>query len=64
MNLETVLRAMKLAGAATPAFTALFEAALSLFSESDQAQLKDAYAAARDRSDDAHDALQDAAARR
>lgn len=56
-----VMGAIKLAGAAAPAFKALFDQVVPLFSETDQAKLKDAYAQARARSDAAHEGLQDAA---
>jgi len=42
----------------------LFEAALPLFKEDKHARLKHAYAIVRDRSDDAHEVLQNAVAKR
>jgi hypothetical protein len=55
MILATVLEAIKLVGSATPAFDALFHQVLPLFGHAEQRQLKDAYAAARQSSDDAQD---------
>jgi hypothetical protein len=60
MNLTTILSAMKLVGAATPAFKALFDQVLPLFSSSDQTKLKDAYQRARTESDAADADLRDA----
>lgn len=61
MNIEAVLRAVQLAGAAAPAFKALFEEVLPLFSSADQDRLKSAYQAAQERSDAAHEDVQQAA---
>lgn len=55
MDFSTVLAAVKLAGAATPAFKALFDQAVQVFSPAQQSELKAALAAARENSDDAQD---------
>lgn len=60
MNFTAILNAINLAGAAAPAFKALFDTILPLFSDSEQDQLKEAYAAARQRSDDAQERFDDA----
>lgn len=55
MDFQKVLAAVRMAGAAAPAFKALFEQAVQVFSPAEQQQLKDAYAEARERSDDAQE---------
>lgn len=55
MDFAKVLAAVKLAGAAAPAFKALFDQAVQVFTPAEQSQLQDAYAAARAASDDAQD---------
>lgn len=60
MNFTAVLNAINLAGAAAPAFKALFETIVPLFSSDEQDQLKDAYAAAIKRSDAAQERFDDA----
>jgi len=47
LTLESVLKALTLAGSAAPAAAALVEAILPIFTENDQAVLKDALADAR-----------------
>lgn len=61
VDFTTVLKTIDLIGSATPAFKALFDAVMVLFSEEDQEKLKEAYKNARARSDEAHENLQDAA---
>lgn len=60
LSVAGVLRALELAGTALPAFKALFDQVLGTFSEQDQDRLKQAYEAARQRSDAAHGGVQDA----
>lgn len=60
MNFTAVLNAINLAGAAAPAFKALFDTVLPLFSDGEQEQLKEAYAAAKARSDAAEERFDDA----
>ena len=58
MNISTVLGIIKSAPAIiakAPAFKALFDQALTVFSPAEQSELKAAYQAARDRSDAAQD---------
>lgn len=59
MNFETILKIVQGAGDIVPAFTQLFEQVLATFGEDDQAKLKEAYAAARAKSDDVHRSTQD-----
>lgn len=59
MNFETILKIVQGAGDIVPAFAQLFEQVLQTFSEEDQSKLKDAYAAARMKSDDVHRSTQD-----
>ena len=61
LTLAGVMRALEMAGAATPAFTALFDQVKGTFGAADRATLESAYAAARRKSDAAHQGLQDAA---
>ena len=60
LDLSMILNAVKLAGSELPAFKSLFEHAVSTFGTHDQATLKAAYASEIARSDDAHNAVQDA----
>lgn len=60
MNFTAILNAINLAGAAAPAFKALLETVLPLFSDGEQDQLKDAYAAAIERSNAAQERFDDA----
>lgn len=55
MDFEKILAAVRLAGATTPAFMALFDQVVTVLSPAQQAELKDAYARARAESDDAQD---------
>lgn len=59
MNFDTILKIVQGAGDVVPAFAQLFEQVLATFGEDDQAKLKDAYAAARMKSDDVHRSTQD-----
>jgi len=54
MDVATVLKAVELVGAATPAALRLYEGFRPLLSLADQATLAEEYAAARSRSDAAH----------
>lgn len=60
MNFANVLNAINLAGSAAPAFKALLDTVLPLFTSDEQTTLKDAYAAAIKRSDDAQERFDDA----
>lgn len=60
MNFTAVLNAINLAGAAAPAFKALFDTIVPLFSNDEQDQLKSAYATAIKRSDAAQEQFDDA----
>jgi hypothetical protein len=63
MNFSSVLSIIKGAPAIVaqaPAFKALFDQVLTVFKPGEQQQLKDAYAEARQRSDDAQDEFTDA----
>ena len=58
MDFTTVLNIIKAVPkvvAEAPAFKALFDQAITVFKPAEQEQLKSAYRAARDRSDDAQD---------
>lgn len=55
MDFGKVLAAVRLVGAATPAFEALFEQVKGLFNLTQQDQLQDAYDKAREASNDAQD---------
>lgn len=58
MNLALILKALELAGTATPAFIHLFETVKESFGEQDRAKLEAAYAASVARADAAHEAAQ------
>ena len=58
LDLDAVLAALKAAGAATPAFKALYDQLLPLFAEADQAKLKAAHAEAMADNDAGHARLQ------
>jgi hypothetical protein len=53
INFAMMLNAVKLAGSATPAFKAIFDHVLPMFTGAEQDALKTAYQAARLASDDA-----------
>lgn len=62
IRLETIARLLPVVGpviAAGPEFKRLFDEALATFSTDDQEKLKEMYAAALDRADDAHERLQE-----
>jgi Sec-independent protein translocase protein TatA len=61
VTVSTVLSAINLAGSALPAFKYLFDQVKQTFNEDDQEKLQTAYDAAKKASDEAHDALQQAA---
>lgn len=56
--LDKIINAINLAGAATPAFKAIFDIAVASLSAADQATAKDAYARSISEADAAHNALQ------
>lgn len=56
--LDTILKAVKLAGVATPAFKVLYDAAMATMKPQDQAVAKSAYEAAKADSDQLHGELQ------
>lgn len=58
MKVLDIVKAMKLAGAATPAFKALFDQAVSTFREDEQDVLKTAYASVQENTDEVHADLQ------
>ena len=58
MPIAAILEAIKLVGANTPAFIALFNEVKKTFSETDQAKLQAAYLDAMAASDKAHDDFQ------
>lgn len=55
LNFRTILGIVQTAVSAGPAFEALFQQVLPLFSKQEQDELKSAYAKAREGSDDAQD---------
>lgn len=59
MNLEKIIRTFAMIGADLPAYRALLDQALALFSERDQDTLKAAYAKAIEQADAAHKAAQE-----
>jgi hypothetical protein len=59
MDLTKIIRAMTLAGAPLPAFKALLDEVMELFSEQDQATLKEAYEDAKLENDEGHQRLQE-----
>lgn len=60
MSFKDVLAAVQLAGAATPAFGALFAQAIKIFTPAEQDELKSAYETAKARSDQAQADFDDA----
>ena len=58
-DLDTILKAAQLVGEATDAGKAIYEGFIAVTDGSDQATLKERYAAARKQSDAVHDELQD-----
>ncbi len=58
MNIADILKTIAMVGSDLPAYKALLDQVLSLFSETDQEKLKAAYAQAMARSDAAHAAAQ------
>lgn len=61
INFAGVVNAIKLAGSSAPAFKALFDQVVTTFSTDQQDELKALYSQARQRSDEAHEGLQQAA---
>lgn len=57
-DFNTILNIVKGASNAVPAFAALAEQVIGTFGEDDQEKLRDAYAAARSKTDDMHRDLQ------
>lgn len=57
-SLESILRALTLAGSATPAALALVDAVKDIFDEEDQATLKEALADVQAENDEGHARLQ------
>lgn len=55
MDFGKILETIALVGSDTPAFKALFDQAVLVFSSAEQEQLKEAYARARQRSDEAQE---------
>lgn len=58
MKVLDIVKTLKLAGAATPAFKALFDQAVSTFREDEQDVLKTAYASVKAKTDEVHGDLQ------
>lgn len=58
MNVDKVLQTLLMVGADFPAYKALFDEVMLLFSDADQQTLKDAYTQAMATSDAAHKAAQ------
>lgn len=61
MDLATIIKAIEILGAATPAAMQLYDGFMALVGGADQAELAALYAAARDQSDRLHDEVQSAA---
>lgn len=61
MDLATILKAIEIVGALTPAAIRLYEGFMALVGEADRAELAALYVAARDQSDELHDQVQGAA---
>ncbi|WP_343526961.1 hypothetical protein [Sphingomonas sp.] len=59
--MATILKAIEIVGALTPAAMRLYEGFMAVLGDGDQAELAALYAAARDRSDRLHDQVQAAA---
>lgn len=58
-DLQTILKAIQIVGAATPAAKAIYDGFVDVLGEKDQAALKARYADARKRSDSLHQQVQD-----
>lgn len=58
MDLATIIKAIEIVGAATPAAMRLHDGFMALVSDADQAELAALYAAARDQSDRLHNEVQ------
>lgn len=61
MDLPTIIKAIEIVGAVTPAAMRLYEGFMALASEADQAELAKLYTDARLQSDRLHDQVQAAA---
>jgi len=61
MDVATIIKAIEIVGALTPAAMRLYEGFSVLVSDADQAELEAFYLAARDQSDRLHDQVQAAA---
>ncbi len=61
MDLATIIKAIEILGAATPAAMRLYEGFMALVGDANRAELTALYAAARDQSDGLHDEVQSAA---
>ena len=61
MDLATILKAIEIVGALTPAATRLIEGFMVLVSDADRVELEALYVTARDQSDRLHDQVQAAA---
>lgn len=61
MDLATIIKAIEIVGAATPAAMRLYDGFMALVGKADQAELAALYATARDQSDRLHDGVQSAA---
>jgi len=59
-DITTIMKAIQLVGAATPAGKAIYDGFVFLLSGATQDELKARYAAERKRSDEAHEAAQQA----
>ena len=57
-DLQTILKAIQIVGAATPAAKAIYDGFVDVLGEKDQATLKARYADARERSDNLHEQVQ------
>jgi hypothetical protein len=57
-NLDTIMKAIQIVGAATPAAKAIYDGFQAVLGDKDQASLKERYAEARKASDDLHDNVQ------
>ncbi len=61
MDLATIIKAIEIVGAATPAAMRLYDGFMALVGGADQAELAALYAAARDLSDRLHNEVQSVA---
>jgi len=61
ISFAAVMKAIQMAGAHLPAFKELFDQVVTTFTSEEQEELRSAYEKARERSDTAHDNLQQAA---